>query len=123
MTAEHLDPETTEPAQWEPWDDHDWWDQDAPQGRCEITLSDPRPMTHDDWVERLGLRRVADLRTAPGLLDDWHDRPCDGCSRPVAARSADPGIRVLCTVCHPDPLPLYVDDREPTDFDDEETRP
>jgi hypothetical protein len=61
---EHLDAETTdpvEPAEWEPWDDEDWW----------------RALDYDVLADRV-LRRVRDLRAAPGLLDGVDEqRPAD----------------------------------------------
>lgn len=52
MTAvEPLDPEVTEPAEWEPWDDYDWLTQDD-DGTAEA----------DRW------RRVRTIEPTGGVL-------------------------------------------------------
>lgn len=36
----------------------------------------------------------------------WYPRTCDGCGMRLAARTADPQVRVVCLACEPGDLPL-----------------
>jgi hypothetical protein len=96
MTGEHLDDETTAPAEWEPID---WYDLLATDG-------DPA-----DY----GLRRVQDLRTAPGLLD---------ATDPTCATLAEAGECLGQWRCGGSLGCIFGaaigDELRPADFDDEE---
>jgi hypothetical protein len=102
MTAgEHLDPESVAPADWEPWDPYDL-----------LALDPGDPADY-------GLRRVRDLRPAPGLLDypqpDEWPRNAETC--PHGSLAGAP-----CMDCA-NGAAMYVDEQRPADFDDEEQRP
>lgn len=56
-----------------------------------------------DLVEFLSARLAEDEQTNR----EWHDRRCDGCGKPVAARGLY-GL-VKCMTCEPGDLPLVAD--------------
>lgn len=91
-----------------------------------MTLTAPRPVPPRSKLEErisrlLGeidqlLLTNAELRAAlaretarndalADLLSGWTDVDCSGgCGRRLATRA--PHLRVMCTVCHPEPLPI-----------------
>lgn len=112
--------------EWEPWDPYD------------VLAQDGDALGYDEPAD-YGLRRVRDLRTAPGLLDypredEWprnaetcdhgslYAAPCGECPDGVAGRFCEPCAMGYSCARH-NPRPTAFDEQRPADFDDEEARP
>jgi hypothetical protein len=76
--------------------------------RPVLTLEAPSLLDLDRDFDLAGLPGNAIEVLYPELVPHesrWREVPCSGCGRTLATAVADPTAVVLCTSCHPGPLP------------------